>query len=701
MWQQAYRESLKQHGSVSVEVTQCIFVGPPAVGKSTLKHLLVHNAPKAVKTSTAVIDTPEVVSFSSEQYAVAGGTCAWQPVGDDVMGKSLYECIASKAYTVGPELPQEHSAASHTDIRNTLPQRAKALFQRLKKRTGVGILATKESIDSEIGHSSQGVADMLYTLRNRPGGIKLRGASFIHLLDTGGQPSFQDALPLLLANPCTYLQIFNAARDLDQPVPITYRPDDHTEEVLPASVETGWETMLRSFSSMQTMAYKCSKELAQFQMEGSQLPQFRIFVVGTFKDQLIKEGKHEEAAQNISEHLSELEGKPYYHCIKKDPTGQPFYLLNSTTDEEGAYVNSLRRSLSSTQASFKLAVPLRWYACKQYTHNTAQKFFKFQDLKAICLKHQFIDPNGAKEQFYSLLKLLSLLGFYLFFELKDVPEKANYICTDKGIFLKEVSKLLAVQFIQAPKCHAVEVFKQHGIISSNGEVFEELGIVEEVERSWFLAALQHVGLLACYASPTKHSSSYFMPAALPQGKTKLPDCSTMASLCVTFEFHSPDNPLVYTDLPRGIFCRLAVELSNGPWKPIPKESDRTTVKFYSEEFELYLTEAPGFITLTPILMEELEGKNPLAELHKLCRCMYDTLHKNIVVSAEDVLGEQFSQTAKIVFGVECCCRKVPHLATPASAKARTLICQATDERQRCLTRQQIWFVPVESAKVRG
>ena len=647
------------------------------------------------------MDTPEVVRYSSEQYAVDGGTCVWQSVEDDVMGKSLYECIASKAYNVGPELPQEHGAASHTDTKNTLLQRVSALFQRLKKRIGVGIVATKKSSGSEVGHGSEGVADMLYAMRERSGGIELRDASFIHLLDTGGQPSFQDALPLLLVSPCTYIQVFNAAHDLDQPVPITYRPDEHTEEVLSASAETGWEMMLRSFSGMQTMAHKCSKELAQFQMEGSQLPQFRIFMLGTHKDQLIKEGRHEEAVQNISERLSELEGKPYYHCIKRDPNGQPFYLLNSTTDEEGAYVNRLRRNLSSSQASFKLAVPLRWYACKQYTHNTAQKFFLFEDLKAICLKHQFIDPNGAKEQFHSLLKLFSLFGFYVFFELKDVPDEANYICTDKGIFLKEVSKLLAVQFLQAPKCHAVDVFKQHGIISSNMEVFEELGIIEEVERSWFLAALQHVGLLARYASPTKHSSSYFMPAALPQGKTKLPDCSTMASLCVTFEFHSPDSPLVYTDLPRGIFCRLAVELSNGPWTPIPKESDRTTVKFYSEEFELYLAEAPGFISLTPVLVEELEGKNPLAELHKLCRRMYDTLHKSIVVSAEGVLGDQFCQTATTVYGVECYCRKVPHLATPVSAKVRTLICQATKERQRCLSRQRIWFVPVESTKVRG
>ena len=712
--QLAYKESLDKHGSVSVEVTPCVIVGASATGKSSLKHLMVHDTPKAVKTSTAVIDTPAIVTVSSEQYAVEEGTSAWQLVDSDVMGKSIQECVTAKAYDDGqyPKLPRSKAEQSHQKMKNEatpLPftsqrKRRNPMRKFIKRVQQIFHASAKGTGDSEIVASlDEGLSDFLHDVGAQGQSINLKNASFIHLLDTGGQPSFQDALPLLLDVPCTYIQVFNAAQDLEQPVPITYRRDDHTEETLSPSTETGWEMMLRSFSSMHTMASKSPRELPSFQQEEGQLPQLRIFVVGTFKDQLVEEGRLKEAVQDISKHLRELEGKPYYHCIQKDTEGQPCYLINNMADKEDDRVdiNSLREHLSSTRSSLKLKVPVMWYICEQITQGTAQKFFRFQDLKAFCLKQKFIGANGADEQFHSLLKLFSLLGFYAFFDLKDVPDKANYVCTDKGVFVREVSKLLAVQFLQAPRCHAVDVFKQNGIMSNNAELFEELGIIKEVDRSWFLAALEHVGLLARYASTTDHSTSFFMPIALPQGKTKLPDRGSVASLCVTFTFYSPDNPLVYTDLPRGIFCRLAVELSKGPWTPVPKESDRTTVKFHAREFELYLTEAPGLIRLTPVLVEELEEKEPLAKLHKLCREMYDTLHNGIFTSAESVLGEQFHQTAKIVFGFKCGCGKIPHLVTPASEKGKSLICQSTQKRYNSLKEEQIWFSPVDNIEVRG
>ena len=96
-------------------------------------------------------------------------------------------------------------------------------------------------------------------------------------------------------------------------------------------------------------------------------------------------------------------------------------------EDDKADINSVREHLSSARSSLKLKIPVMWYICKQITQGTSQKFFRFQDLKAFCLKQKFIDPHDADEQFRSLLKLFSLLGFYAFFDLKDVPHEVNYV----------------------------------------------------------------------------------------------------------------------------------------------------------------------------------------------------------------------------------------------------------------------------------
>ena len=686
----------------------CIFVGPTAVGKSSLKHLLVHNKPKAVKTSTAVMDTPEVVTISSEQYAVKGGTSAWQLVSDDVMGKSLRTCLSTRAYDVNTHYPigevvesqHEQQESSPIEQEATLPLPLPATpphqlqpskptqTQTEKKRVCFPETNPTALLDGQ--HSK-----LLQELGGDGVTIKLKDASFIHLLDTGGQPSFQDALPLLLDAPCTYIQVFNAARGLDQPVPITYRPDDHTEEVLPPSAETGWKMMLRSFSSMQTMAHKCSKELASFQQEEGKLPQLRIFVVGTFKDQLQKEGRHDKAVQDISRRLRGLKEKPYYHSITWDPAGQPFYLINCMTGkvDDKRYINHLRECLSSRRCALKLKVPVMWFMCQQITQRVPQKFFRFNDLKAFCLEHQFIDASNSDSQFRCLLKLFSLLGFYSFFDLKDVSDEANYVCTDRGVFLKEVSKLLAVQFA-VPKSPSIERFKETGILVFTLELFQELGMSQKMDPHWFLKALCHLGIAS--PLPTKKCPEYFIPAVLSQKLVLQDPAASIAPLCLTYKVME-GAVFSYSDIPQGVFCRLAVELIQNEWKIIENESTRTLLKFRWKEFELFLQECLGYISLIPRVVEEFSS---LSELHTCCDGLINTITTCLSLSTEAVLGSHFSTVAELVIGFECPCKEVnlPHLAVPSST-GKSVICSQCSASHTYTKQQRIWFSRVDGAEV--
>ena len=71
------------------------------------------------------------------------------------------------------------------------------------------------------------------------------------------------------------------------------------DEKVVASSETTWELMLRSFSSVHTLEYKCSKHLKDVMEDSIPVPLCRIAVVGTFKDELLKFPNHEEELDSI------------------------------------------------------------------------------------------------------------------------------------------------------------------------------------------------------------------------------------------------------------------------------------------------------------------------------------------------------------------------------------------------------------------
>ena len=662
-------------------VTRCVIIGPSAVGKSSLKHLLVHNTPKAVKTSTAVMDTPDVVCVSSEQYAVRGGASAWQLVDSNVMGLSLHECITNQAYDEGQH-PQQMMEDEEKDM---LPQ----------STTPNGVTGAVASLDEQQSHFMAKMREGFK--RSQSQSVRLKDASFIHLLDTGGQPSFQDALPLLLNAPCTYIQVFNASQDLDQLVPNTYRPDDLTEEVLPHSMLTGWQMLQHSLSSVQTMVDKCSSELDTYLQGGCtrQLPKLRIFLVGTFKDQLIKEGRLKKATRDIRKRLQELDGQPYYRCFQYDSAGQLFYLIDNMVgkEEEREYVSGLRENLSSEESSFKIKVPLTWYIIQQITQDTAQKFFKCQDLMGFCLKHKYLDEECAEEQFRSLLHLFTFLGFYSFFDLKDVPSGTNFVCTDTGVFLKEVSKLLAVQFM-VPKTREMAEFKKTGILAFTRQLFQKLGMSQEMDPLWFLRALDHLGIAAHL--PSIDRLEYFIPAVLPSSSTIQKPPASVSPICLTYKIKE-GSVSSYNDLPRGVFCRLAVDLIRNEWEIVYKENTRTLLKFYWEEFELFLQESPGYITLIPRVVDEMS----VSELHTGCDAVLTTLKECLSVSTKDVLGSHFSMQAELCVGFERTCKKVkvPHLAMP-TAKGKSLRCTQSSKRPEYNKQQRIWFSEVDDYEVR-
>ena len=705
-WRSEYERAVQRQGSITLDVIRTIFIGPSANGKSTLKHLLVHDESVDITRSTPVLDTPAIVSLSSEQFAAKDASSSWKVVSDESMAACIRIACRGRDYQAVPLNPftrlaqgarsifkhrgNEKSGTNSKEAQNPIAcphSQPMPPEQEEEKEAVQPSLALEQAHTALLNNLGTGVEDQL-----------LQTARFVHLLDSGGQPPFQDALPLLLQVPCTYVLVFDASQDLDKPLRITYRCEGATEEEQAIS-ETVWEMLLRLLSSVHTLAQKCSGSMSDFQEKGGHLPQIRILLVGTFKDRLIREGKLQEAIEDLNKRIKSLEKKPYYKHIARDSKGRQFFLINNrmyldtvgNAKEEQACLSDLRQLLSDSSASLKLQVPLGWFQFELVTRQVKEKFFKVSELQKSALKLKCV--AHAKE-FRSLLTLFHFLGFFTYYEQEGI---SKIVCTDNTVFLKEVSKLLAVQYLHTLKTHAMEAFKEKGILTLDEHLADELGLSKELDRPWLLRVLCHLGLTACYAQSDAGMPKYFFPAALrSQGTLEMP-AGSVEPLLVAFVFKE-DAFVATHDMPRGIFCHLAVKLAaKRGWTVIPEQSTRLAIKFYWQEFNVIIEESVGFIRVVPIISTHV-ACDPV-KLHHLCRTVMSTVKKAVQKSRKAVFGDRFTHKAHIALGFNCSCKSTPpHLAIP-STSGRSLVCQMSWSQQRYMQTHQIWFCQPKGAEV--
>ena len=688
---------MKKQGSVTVAINCCIFAGPPGKGKSCLKHLLVHDKPKEVKTSTGVMEKPDVVTISAEKYAVEG-TSVWLPLTDDQMASSIKSSCQKRKYHIPEDGPEDRRGKLAQPVIEINPHIAASKATSCSSRADT----ESDSLHLQLSANTSAFHRAHFRLMQDPSlgeGILLNGAQFVHLLDTGGQPSFQAVLPLLLDVPCTYVLVFNAAEGLNAPVPITYRPDDTTVVESGSRPETAWAMMLRSLSSVYTLVHKVSGDVRALLVD-NHLPPLRTVIVGTFADQLEQMGNIATATEEIGRQINQLENKPYYSSLIPNSDGQLFHLVNNLPHQEAAErtpgeqasINNLREVLSHPSGALNAKIHIGWYHFEMVSRMVDQKFFKFSELLDHAHELKCI-TSADPSQFRSLLQLFHSLGVFTFIDREDV---SHMVCTDSSVFLQVVSKLLAVEF-KVPKCLAVRIFKETGILSLDASLFNELGIPKEVDPVWLLRCLCYLGVAACVSLPSADTLKYFIPAALPsEGKEDVSEHGSVAPLQVAFQFEA-DLFLSTEDLPHGIFARLAVELANKGWKVIRKKNTRLVIRFQWIGLDISIVESAGCICIIPIV--SVHANCSVAELHERCTAVRSTVEAAIQTSARAVFGAKFADKAKPVFAFECPCKVLPsHFAVPSED---TLVCNLSSYRQEYSKDRRVWFYPIEVAEVGG
>ena len=516
--------------------------------------------------------------------------------------------------------------------------------------------------------------------------VQLKDVSFIHLLDTGGQPSFQNALPMVLDFPCNFVYTFNASYKLTVPYIDTYCRDGKKESKPEGeNAQTTWELMQQSLMAAHTMSFKHKHDnLSKF---GGQEPELRIYLVGTHLGSLAKSPNQSAILKDHHKVLSELLSSKVYKKYRKYPKvtyegyNQCAYLDSKLEgdkehkDHSERVIKDLRKQLSAKESCMVLTVPKLWYCFRLITHDIAKKYDKrmwsYSELKHFCMEKSYVQSD---EQFQALLSLFHSLGFFVHINLPDINMEANKVCTDASFLYQELSKLLSVQYSKPDEvlsealCH----FKKTGEIllqntskgESRHELFNDLGINVSISPKWLLDVLHHIGLAAKITSDK--GCHFYLPIVLPSKKEfNLPSKGTVANLGFTISF--PAEFILeksFYGLPTGLFHRLVVHLisvhnteSNKDdiikWKSCLKDSDRNHVKFRGTMTELrldiYLIKRVDHIELM-LLLYKFGEKPEVQKLAMLCKKIKNEMEERICQVWKGLFGDDCEA---LLTGVTC------------------------------------------------
>ena len=731
-----YKQAIDEHGSVEVNIICCFLTGGSRVGKTSLKHYLLHNTAREDKTSTGVLEAPEVATIAQ---GIAIGS-SWEVLDDDKLGELISQIDMEKTKTFPSNTPhtteyspQQATAAGNTGVL-TLWDKVKKLFQRKSTRMqsdvspNPSLTAATQALPSNSSPSPvhQDPLLLLHQARERfllkhsiPTGATSdeKECTFIYLLDTGGQPSFQNVLPLLLDFPCNFLHVFKASERLTDPYINAYCQDGVTEEKRANSRST-WELMKESITAAYTMSMKSKRQLEAFNVANE--PKLRIFLVGTHLSHLPEDPEAKRALMDHNEKvLEEMDNKPYDSNRVFPPKdvaykgAGSYFVVDSQLQGDSKLkehtlkaVNVLRSLLSDGKNRLTLKVPKAWYCLQVITSSVKKKMWKFTELKEFCIQCKFIQGVDADGQLLALLNLFHCLGFYVYFDLGEYKEQ--WICTDATFLYKEMSKVLSVQYGPSESSSPeLRKFIEKGTISEvvSEALFRQLGIDADIPTRWLLEVLVNVGIAAKVREKETH---YFIPAVLPERQIHLPEAS-VATLGFTFSFHSGEFQR-YSCVPTGLFHRLAVDIASGRqvlneeevrplqvrqkhWRYYHKQSDSRQFIFTQEDAHIALSQKEDLIQLQLLVPEDFPNKEP--SLSELCRHIRKEIYGRICYVSEEVFGAEFlEEKATLEDGVICshqnCEGSSLHLLRFEGGNQRKGLCTRLNKVTGLTPRELVW-----------
>lgn len=503
-----------KEGYVTLHITKITICGPPSVGKTAFKALLLNQLPPLKHHSTPIATRP----IQAIQRVSAEGS-VWEEVSEQDLLMTLSdacirttneETIANNVETSCAENSQSQLLHSSSSSSGT------AAVQRLSEPSSMG---------KSTEYYSENILHYLKS-RNAQCSRSFHEAHWIHLLDSGGQPQFSDMLCIFNRGNSLYVIVMKITESLEDKPTFTYSVNGTPLSVPKELTATNLqiiENFVRSVAASRSSIVK----IGDRSISGK--PAFAIVATHCDKSKFkrligLKETIKEKNAE-LQSHLKEFLDLFIYY--KHDSNKLIFPVDNLCVLNRRDISAKIReRIMSRTDIiGFSVQVPIRWYMFEIKMKEEAAAtdsnhgMISLDSCYTIGIKLGMI--RSDVDQCLVYLDSMTLCLYYP----SILP---RVVFTNSQFLIDSLSNIVRLSFIDneqsiLPKGvglsdEVLVAFKRDGVFDES--LLDGLGLTfvpDLFSKSDLLSLLQYLHLI----SPINSSiaTHYFMPIVLPPQHT--------------------------------------------------------------------------------------------------------------------------------------------------------------------------------------
>ena len=506
---------------------QCVFVGVPRSGKSTLMKRMVGERPAHSSPSTGVVDKVvqvEIVRSSTSAATVSGST--WVKLShDDEAVTVVMDTAQSHSGEVADSETHSQASVAVAAVHQTEPNSATSGGRVSEQPQPDGVsehrsrhqphqsptpttASTHPHLPSQSSSASSNTADLKPSvnmcksaLRRTPYRASQEQGWMVYLTDTGGQIEFQELLPLLVSGPSVFFLVFRLDHDLNKRFTVVYvRPNGTMSEPYQSNF-TVKEALL------QTLASIASIESTETQ----------VFFVGTHMDK-VSRAKIDHIDCSLRQMVTST-GLYREGMIQFASESRMLLAVNNLSDDDSD-IQQVRAAVErlGSRGSFKVTAPPSWLIFSLTIRQNKDQVLSYEQCFEVARQCGITSRRELNEALWFLHTKVGLIRHFQGDGLEDLQK---IVIQDPQVLFDRITDLVVETFTFDKARQAgsfLEDFKIKGIFPFS--TFEKISATSDLlTSSRLVKLLEHLHIIAPLEKEDgeegeEEERRYFMPCIL-------------------------------------------------------------------------------------------------------------------------------------------------------------------------------------------